>query len=364
MFLASTPRFPSRQSGAFASLAVAVVLSSAGCGKEGARGPAFYAPVTTDGGRLVVAPDESTAAAWDPCSSLAGLPVAGTPDAAPGNAAVWSARDAGAGPDGALSGDGPRLTGRPVLLVSLDGLRPDAIVRARARTLMRLACQGAFSWRAATIAPSLTLPAHSSMLSGYPAEKHTFFHDYFLEGSLPVPTVASIAKGAGLRVMMIIGKDKLLQLAAPGSLDVFALEAASDEAVAERAIAEARTGFDFLFVHFGWIDLVGHSYGWMSPEYLDRVAATDALLGRLLATLPPEVTVIVSSDHGGKGTVHWSGAREDFVIPWIIHGPGVRAGLALRSPVSTMDTAATVAALLGVALPTDVSGVAVTEALR
>ena len=59
----------------------------------------------------------------------------------------------------------------------MDGLRPDAIFHAPAPNLQALACQGAYSWRARTIHPSITLPSHASMVSGFPPEQHGIFHN-------------------------------------------------------------------------------------------------------------------------------------------------------------------------------------------
>ena len=49
-----------------------------------------------------------------------------------------------------------------VLLCSLDGVRPDAIQAANTPTIDRLVNEGAFTWRARTVMPSVTLPCHTS----------------------------------------------------------------------------------------------------------------------------------------------------------------------------------------------------------
>src|SRR5918995_285305 len=65
----------------------------------------------------------------------------------------------------------PSLT-KNVLLVSIDGLRPDAIAKFSAPTLQRLIREGRYSLSARTIMPSTTLPSHTSMLSGERPEVH------------------------------------------------------------------------------------------------------------------------------------------------------------------------------------------------
>ena len=66
---------------------------------------------------------------------------------------------------------------RRVVLVSVDGLRADALERWNAPTLRRLASEGAHSVQAVTVSPSLTAPAHLSMLSGVSPEAHGIFTD-------------------------------------------------------------------------------------------------------------------------------------------------------------------------------------------
>ena len=66
---------------------------------------------------------------------------------------------------------GPSLS-RNVILISIDGLRPDAIEQFGAPTLQRLMNEGTYSLKARTILPSSTLPSHTSMLSGEPPDQH------------------------------------------------------------------------------------------------------------------------------------------------------------------------------------------------
>ncbi|MGQ9850723.1 MAG: sulfatase-like hydrolase/transferase, partial [Aggregatilineaceae bacterium] len=93
----------------------------------------------------------------------------------------------------------------------------------------------------------------------------------------------------------------------------------------------------------------------------------DQTLGVLLASLDQaglrnEYTVIFLSDHGGHEHTHGTGSPEDLTIPWIISGPAIKAGHALRGPVRIYDTAATVAHLLGIPRPDVWDGQPVWEA--
>src|SRR5438552_7612176 len=60
-----------------------------------------------------------------------------------------------------------------VVVISLDGLRPDAIP-TDAPTLLRIAREGAATATAETQDPSLTLPSHTSMVTGLTPKHHGY----------------------------------------------------------------------------------------------------------------------------------------------------------------------------------------------
>ncbi len=251
-----------------------------------------------------------------------------------------------------------------VAILSVDGLRPDALNQAQAPNIQNLARRGAVTWQAQTVLPSATLPGHASMLSGYEPSVHRLtWGDYKPEkGTITVPTVFSVTRQAGLRTVMVIGKDKLLHLNAPGSVDRLALVKTSDGDIASQVVQEIAGGFDLLFVHLPMTDYTGHARGWMSASYMAQIATTDEAIGRILAVLPPETTVIITADHGGNGTTHGSAAALEVTIPWIIAGPKVPSSRVLSTRVRTVDTAATAAYVLGVSLRGDTTGRPVLEA--
>lgn len=240
-----------------------------------------------------------------------------------------------------------------VAILSVDGLRSDALAKAEAPTLRGLMARGAFTLRARTVLPAQTLPAHVSMLSGQDPKVHKVLWDDWKaeKGFVSVPTVFSIAKAAGKRTVMVAGKEKFRHFGAPGVVDSLQVVGGGDAVIANQAIVEAGVGFDLLFVHFPDVDLTGHEMGWMSAPYLAAVEAADAAIGRVLAALPRGVTVIVTADHGGKGRNHGQDISEDMTIPWIAVGPRVAVRGELGCSVKQTDTAATALYVLGLRLP-------------
>ena len=257
---------------------------------------------------------------------------------------------------------------RRVLIVSVDGLRPEAISLAPMPNLQKLMQTGAYSLTAQTVFPSVTLVSHASMLSGLcPAKHGVDWNDYSPENGIAEGTdLFDIAHAAGLETWMYVGKRKLIQLTGSPSLTDFVKGSDRDSELADELLEEFPENFGVLFVHFATVDGMGHEYGWLSPEQLNVAFRADEAIGRILAELDArnlrnETLIIVTADHGGHDTSHGSSRPEDMTIPWIASGPGIRPG-ALITTVHTMDTAATAAFSLGLDLPSEWDGVPVYEA--
>jgi predicted AlkP superfamily pyrophosphatase or phosphodiesterase len=260
-----------------------------------------------------------------------------------------------------------------VLIVSFDGLRPDAIAKAPMNNLLALMQNGAYSLTAQTIFPSVTLPAHASMLVGVCPHRHHVIWDEYLpvNGYARGVDIFDVAHAAGLRTVMIVGKEKLRQVTEPESTDVFEdieyeKDVPPENAIAKRASLEVQNGFGLMFIHFPTGDIIGHQEGWMSKPQLSAYRDGDAALGKLLDALDANnlrdsTLIIVTADHGGHDKTHGTNSPEDMTIPWIVSGPGIQA-MQLSTQVYTMDTAATAAYALGLSIPDEWQGMPITEA--
>jgi predicted AlkP superfamily pyrophosphatase or phosphodiesterase len=266
-----------------------------------------------------------------------------------------------------------------VVIVSIDGLRPDVALRAHMPALRSLMARGSYTMFAATTDVAITLPSHVSMLTGVPPAKHGIHFNLDPGPGDPIepawPTLLQLAHRAGLTTAMSAGKSKFSVFASPGALDLTFLPprggTASDSAVAATArgwIATRRP--QVLFVHFAGPDLVGHAEGWGSPAQIRAAAVADRALGQVLgalkrAGLTDSTLVIVSADHGGAGLTHGGKDPRSHFIPWIAAGPGVRRDFDLtlepRLRVRTEDTFATACAWLGLSVTKPVTGRAVEE---
>ena len=88
-----------------------------------------------------------------------------------------------------------------VLILSVDGLRPDLVLRANTPTLHSLLTRGSFTMWARTTDVAVTLPSHMSMLTGVPPEKHRVDWNDDQPGRYPAwPTLFELARQAGYEV--------------------------------------------------------------------------------------------------------------------------------------------------------------------
>jgi predicted AlkP superfamily pyrophosphatase or phosphodiesterase len=262
----------------------------------------------------------------------------------------------------------PERVIRRVIILSIDGLRPDAIELAPMPNLLELMKTSAYSLTAQTVRPSATLPAHSSMLTGLCPSKHGVdWNDYIPQkGIAQGIDLFDLAHTAGMQNVMYVGKEKLRQVTDASNINRFVFINDRDKVIMQRLLADFPQDFGVLFIHFATTDDMGDVYGWLSPEQLSVIFRADEAIGELLAALDSyglrnETLLIVTADHGGHGTTHGSSMPEDMTIPWIASGPEIQAG-ELTVPVYITDTAATATYALGLPIPAEWDGVPVFEA--
>jgi arylsulfatase A-like enzyme len=267
---------------------------------------------------------------------------------------------------------------RYVIVISVDGLRPDAIGERETPTLFRMLQTGSYSLAATTIMPSNTLPSHTSMLTGESPERHHVSWNNVPAAkfdTIEVPTIFGVARARGYRTAAFFSKAKFHTLQRAGTLDFSQAPGGwfgkwpSTRTVSDVEEYLDRARPNLLFVHLSDPDSAGHELGWMSAAYRSAVTAADAGIARLLAAAEAtygagNYTVIVSADHGGHGKGHGTDDPLDVTIPWIAWGKGVRQAQLSSISIRTMDTASTVLWMLGLPEPTDWLGTPVIEAFN
>lgn len=282
------------------------------------------------------------------------------------------------------------LTGAPqkpvaqidrVLIVSVDGLRPDLLLRGNTPNLHRLIESGAYTFWARTTAASTTLPSHVSMLTGVVPEVHGIMWNADLPLAKPVypavPTLLDLARKSGYSTAIASGKSKFNLVTRPESLNwsYFSTTPTCEDAEvttnAEQILREHKP--QVMFVHLPGTDNAGHAKGWGSPEQMAAIEQADKCVGTFLTALEElklrdSTLVIITADHGGAGRTHGPDDPRSRTIPWIVSGPGIRRNFDLTCiqdlDVETYDTFTTSCTMLGIPLERRVRGKFVSQILE
>ena len=262
-----------------------------------------------------------------------------------------------------------------VVLVVLDGLRPDAI---RPTVMPALSTLAAAHWSAAhavTVRPSVTVAALTSLATGVSPATHGLIEPGFRTlGMFASRTLLPTQLRRGGHRVAIVTTDlppatlvlarTLLGIA--GAVDLVGGGTRPVE-VAETAVGVAsRTGRGLTVVYFNDCDRAGHAEGWMSPWYLSEAARLDDAMAVLAPLAEREDSLLIlTADHGGGGVVphdHDEDHPLNLRIPIIVAGRGVRTATRSQTPAHLLDLPATILAALGVAVPADYEGRVLTEA--
>lgn len=201
-----------------------------------------------------------------------------------------------------------------VLLLGIDGCRPDALQKANTPNIDKLMADGRYSlnvnrgdnytWSGA---------GWSTMLTGVWPDKHGV-HDNLYGGKnygqyphflCRVKTNNNCFKTASIVHYSDLNKE----IASPCNVDVL-LDYNRDELVKEAATNYINDcNLDVVFVNFDDVDHAGHTRGFHPdiPQYIQAIEGVDAYIGPILdAVYKREQNnnenwlIIVSTDHGGK----------------------------------------------------------------
>ncbi len=267
---------------------------------------------------------------------------------------------------------------RRVVLIVMDGLRPDAIPRFDLRACQRLARRGASTSLARTVEPSLTATCMASLLTGATPERHglqggRFYLPHPRGETHPLPRVlAAHAMPSSAYIArvptLMVGIAHRIGSHLGFSRTRFEGHGAAD--ISHAAIRElAQPWRGLMVMHWPDADRAGHAAGWMSAPYARAAQTMDAALGRVMEVLDlddRETLLIALADHGGGGTVpnhHDSAHPLDRTIPILMAGGEIRPG-EIPQGASLLDVPATILWAMGIPRPISYAGAPLTTAFR
>ncbi len=281
----------------------------------------------------------------------------------------------------------------PVLMISIDGLKPEYITEADAHGmkipyLRTLLAKGTYAEGVVGIWPTVTYPSHTTLITGvWPAE-HGIYNNVAFDplqqygsawnwyaSEIRVPTLWQVAHHAGLRTASVgwpvsVGAtdvdylipeywrgaspssssnpgDQLLMaaLARPDMLIQQLMPTAGPymngndtsiggDEVKTRYTLEILRRYKpaFMTLHLSSLDDTQHAHGPFSPEACADLEALDGMVARLAQQLfaeNPNAVLVVVSDHGFMNISNYVNLAVPFIQAGLIHGSVNPAGKSL-----------------------------------
>lgn len=260
-----------------------------------------------------------------------------------------------------------------VLLVGIDGVRPDVMAEVPTPNIDGLAVGGSFTVRTRTTTPSVSGPAWSSMLTGVWPEKHGVtdndftgrrfdeYPDFLTRIERANPELSTFAAIDWLPLMEVEGGSPTLsdQIDVRVPLDGYALGwPEADLQVTTTAVQLLNVADpDALFVYLGNPDETSHENGSIGPEYREAIVRADQHVGMLIDAIRARPTyrfenwlVVVSTDHGRRTDGgHGGDSPEEMTTFLLVSGPAAARGTP-QEATFIVDVAVTALTHLGITI--------------
>ena len=241
-----------------------------------------------------------------------------------------------------------------VLLISIDGMRPDGFLACGNPYTEDLMRDAAYTLSGRTVFPSLTLPCHMSLFHSVPPQRHGTLTNDYAPPVRPIPGLFERLSAAGMDCAMYYGWEPLRDVARPkaltwsGYFNAYADEH-TDGILTDMALQRIASHHpDFVFLYMVETDEKGgHDSGWMTDTYFDYIRRAMDNVQRVVEAVGETYTVIVTADHGGHDRIHGTDLPEDMTIPQFYLGRRFTPGRNLGE-VSLLDISPTVADLMGI----------------
>jgi hypothetical protein len=263
-----------------------------------------------------------------------------------------------------------------IVLVVIDGLRPDAVTPERMPVLSALMTRAWRAESASTVRPSITVAALTSLGTGVSPKRHGLRSAGIgsltrLRGLRPLPTeLRRLGVESTIVIPELSGGPRwiagaLLRLGGATRLVMAPADPARLMDTAMRHIG-GNMAREFVVAYMNDADIAGHAWGWMSQPYLQAAATIDRALTQLAPLVDdPEALVIITADHGGGGVLaqdHDHPHAVNDAIPLLLLGGRVVSGVGGVGPAHLLDIPPTVLHGFGGTAPAQYEGRVIHEA--
>jgi predicted AlkP superfamily pyrophosphatase or phosphodiesterase len=243
---------------------------------------------------------------------------------------------------------------KKVILMSIDGMRPDGLLACGNGAAEYFMSRATYCLNAKTVIPSITLPCHMSLFYSVIPQRHGIISNTFVPQVHQVKGLFEKIHAMGGFSAAFYGWENMRSVWPDGCCRYSLFQNAyTDESVdtlltdeAIKLIEEKKPDFVYLY-QVETDEKGGHDNGWMTEEYLHRVAIATDNARRIIEKFSGEYTIVITADHGGHDRMHGTDSPEDTTIPVFFIGEDFTPGKALPS-LSILDITPTVAKVMGI----------------
>lgn len=247
-----------------------------------------------------------------------------------------------------------------LLFVVIEGLRPDALECVHVRCIDNLIRNGTVCRQLQGVRPCLTLPALYSMFSSLSPDEHGVVTDSGCAAhNCHVASLFSLLWYGHRSCSMFYCREQLRELVPCGALHTGMMISSDGIRNVDHQLAEAATCHlqretpDFCFLYLQGVDIAGTHFGYMSEPYLQSIEQADHALELLFENLAivgmqDDYAVMIVSSHGGSWEPERPVMQREALLPLILAGPGIVAGVELDREVSSLDLTPTMAKILNI----------------
>ncbi|MBE6815600.1 MAG: hypothetical protein E7522_09185 [Ruminococcaceae bacterium] len=252
-----------------------------------------------------------------------------------------------------------------VILVLVDGMRPDGMMQCGNPFAEKLIKESTYSLTAQTVMPSVTLPCHLALFHSVDPIRHGILSNTYVPQVRPIESLFDRLDNHDKKCAFFYTWEELRDLSRPDHLHTALCLNQHKQSDTDTKITDAAIKYineespDFLFLYLGETDEVGgHDCGWMSEQYMKSVSKALSCTEKLKNSIPDDYTIILLADHGGHDRSHGDDIPEDMTIPIVFCGNRFEKGKELGA-ISIKDVAVTIAKLLEVSPAKEWEGIPV-----
>ncbi len=246
-----------------------------------------------------------------------------------------------------------------VLIIGIDGCRPDCLLTAKTPNLDNLWQNGAYSFKAKTDPISSSGICWTGMLTGVWHEKHNVVSNEYINPNIKeYPHFFHLVRQQKpeLKLFSVVNWSPIHKILQEGDADIVNYLLTDEKVTGRVCDLMVNEDPDAFFVQLDEVDHAGHEYDYTvkSKKYLQAIEKADTLIGKIIRAMKSRENysnenwlVLVSTDHGGSKFGHGKDIPDHTTIFYIAWGNDVLKG-EIQEQTDVIDVAVTAMKHLGI----------------